>query len=183
LFPLIPDVYDVCTAIHDNIRAGRAVPTNLFLSRMHLHSLVQSWTPETDDIDGVRSGLIYQLALLALLDMSPTDEQATHEGSSSYRRQLITETILLLHFLPVESNHTTVLCWPLAVLGGYAQDAQHQAFIREYLFQMAAKYKHGNMYQTIDLLQLIWNRPDLTKLGPRCLHAAMKAQGYRIMFT
>ncbi|PKX90085.1 Zn(II)2Cys6 transcription factor [Aspergillus novofumigatus IBT 16806] len=157
LFQLIPDVYEVSTAVHDTIHDGHTVPIDIFLSRQHLHSIVQSWAPETDDIDGARSGLIYQLALLALLDMSPTDDQAIREGSLSYRRQLIAETIQLLRLLPVESNHTTVLCWPLAVLGRYAQDAQHREFIRDYLSRMAAKYNHANMYQTIDLLQLIWN--------------------------
>lgn len=181
LFQLIPEVYSVTTAIRDSLQVGKAVPVEAALSRQRLHSLVQAWTPETADEDGARCGLIYQHALLALLEIHPLDENST--DSSLYRRQLVINMIDLLQTVPVESNYTTILCWPLAVLGGYAEDVGHHEVIRNYLTEMAEKYGQGNMYQTIKLLELIWNRPDLRQMGPRCLLAAMEAQGCRIMFT
>ncbi|GAQ44563.1 hypothetical protein AtubIFM54640_005750 [Aspergillus tubingensis] len=186
LYQWIPQVYEISIAIHDNlIHAGvGGLPMHMCLSRLRAHSVIQSWTPEIqNDGDGYRCGLIYQLALLSLLDMSPLNERGTAEGSVSYRRQLILNFMQLLRAIPPESNHTTVLCWPLAVLGAYAEEPEDRAFVRTYLFRMVKKYNLGNMYQTIALLELVWKSQHLLDSGPRCLTTAMEIQGFRIMFT
>ncbi|KAF9893508.1 hypothetical protein FE257_010820 [Aspergillus nanangensis] len=184
LFRLIPEVYAVSTAIHDAHQTGNPGPMEQSLSRQGLLCRVQMWKPETLNEERQCCGLIYQLALLALLDIDPGNESnPTMDYASSYRRQLVVHMTRLLRRLPVESNYSTILCWPLAVLGGFAEDHHHRETILGYLSQMAEKYTQGNMYQTIRLLRLIWDSPRLRKKGPRCLQAAMETQGYRIMFT
>jgi hypothetical protein len=87
--------------------------------------------------------------------MSPVYEQGTGEGLLSYRYQLIANKIQLLQAVPVESNHTTVLCWPLAILDAYAEEAQHREFVRNYILRMVENYKLGNMYQVFRLVDFI----------------------------
>ncbi|KAE8384707.1 putative C6 finger domain protein [Aspergillus alliaceus] len=183
LLRLIPDVYVVSTAIHDAHQSGKTAPTEHYLSRQRLLGLVQIWMPEALDEEGKYCGLIYRLALLALLEIDAGVESTTIDPTSSYRRQLVANMTHLLRSLPVDSNYSTILCWPLAVLGSYAEESQHRDIILKYLFHMARKYRQGNMYQTIQLLRMIWDSPHLRRKGPRCLQAAMEAQGYRIMFT
>lgn len=79
--------------------------------------------------------------------------------ASSYSRMLVINLTNPLHYLPVESNYTTILCWPLAVLGGYAEEFQRRDIILRYLSGMAEKYRQENVYQTIKLSGLIWNSP------------------------
>jgi hypothetical protein len=95
--------------------------------------------------------------------------------------ELVTSLTSLLRMIPVESNTTTVLAWPLATVAPCVKSSTDQAFILQYLGAVLQKYRFGNHRQTEQLLRLIWSRRDLQEQGPYCVPRAMEAQGCRFL--
>ncbi|KAJ5110847.1 hypothetical protein N7532_001382 [Penicillium argentinense] len=176
MFRTISKATVVSRRLYDEL-TDEAGPSNECLQEhLDLYDYVQTWWPEYADEENAMIAHIYQIALLVLLlqaEPGTSDNMAMNE--------LVTNLISLLRMIPVESNTTTVLAWPLATVAPCVKSNTDQTFILQYLGAVVQKYRFGNHRQTEQLLRLIWSRRDLQERGPYCIPRAMEAQGCRFL--
>ncbi|KOS40717.1 hypothetical protein ACN38_g8427 [Penicillium nordicum] len=176
MFRTISKATVVSRRLYDEFTDEAGPSVECLQERLGLYDYVQSWMPERADEENAMIARVYQTALLVLL------LQADSETSdNTMMNELLTNLISLLRMIPVESNTTTVLAWPLATVAPCVKSSTDQAFILQYLGAVVHKYRFGNHRQTEQLLQLIWSRRDLQERGPYCIPRAMEAQGCRFL--
>lgn len=176
MFRTISKASVVSRRLYDEFTDEAGPSVECLQERLGLYDYVQSWMPERADEENAMIARVYQTALLVLL------LQADPETSdNTMMNELLTNLISLLRMIPVESNTTTVLAWPLATVAPCVKSSTDQAFILQYLGAVVHKYRFGNHRQTEQLLQLIWSRRDLQERGPYCIPRAMEAQGCRFL--
>lgn len=149
-------------------------------SKQELRTRVLSWTPDTSSHrDWISAGKLYQFAILLLLEgrqnfLSPC---AADPGAD----QIVAEAVELLGELPVISSVTTTLCWPIAVIGSHAHQAEHQRIISHYVSSMEATYGFRNMAHLRVLLLWLWENGVREHAGDIAM--AMKSQGITFMLV
>ncbi|KAF4210550.1 hypothetical protein CNMCM6805_003755 [Aspergillus fumigatiaffinis] len=156
MFRTISKATVVSRRLYDEFTDETGPSVECLQQRLDLYAYVQSWLPEYADEESAVIARVYQTALLVLL------LQAEPGASDNVvMDELVTSLTSLLRMIPVESNTTTVLAWPLATVAPCVKSSTDQAFILQYLGAVVQKYRFGNHRQTEQLLRLIWSRRDL----------------------
>lgn len=194
LFNLIPRVLTVCkrmaaemgnhllasssSSYYDNKDAGEFTRHHGQVShateqaRLGLVGQVSRWQPECssdDDVGMATAGRLYQLALSALLYTDCYDP---------HMQDLLNRVPDLLQLIPATCSVSTVLCWPLSVIGSVVQADGCRFAIRDYLVEMSAWYKFANIRQTVELLDELWSMTDPPRVsGGLTVRYMMKRNG------
>lgn len=176
MFRTISKATTVSRRLYDEFTSEAGPSSQSLHDRRTLYNYVRSWSPESTGEENATIACVYQKALLVLL------LQAEPQASDNPEMEaLLADIFSLLRNIPIQSNTTTVLAWPLATVAPCVVSRADQAFILRYLGAVVQKYGFGNHRQTEQLLQLVWSRQDLREQGPYCLPRAMEAQGFRFM--
>ncbi|KAF9894232.1 hypothetical protein FE257_007734 [Aspergillus nanangensis] len=173
LFGMIPHATVLARRIHTERQLQGGISPATQAAREELLGAVRRWQPASAPKDHITAGKIYQLALVALL------VSELRSGSPTALQATVDQVVLLLEDLPAESNVTTTLCWPLGILGGFAQTDRAQRVIRAYLSRMTERYGFGNFRQTLGLLDSIWDKKvQPAQTGALTLQLMMETNGY-----
>lgn len=175
LFVLIPRVILIAQRIPQEQEEDGCIscPTSLERDRL-LHS-VQTWKPSSSaNADCAAAGKIYQLALSALLQIDMDNATLQHHVAS---------VASLLQALPISSQVTTTLCWPLSILGSLARLDSCKSSIRCYLELLATRYRFGNFQQSLHLLDTLWKENEAPIKSILSIQSVMKRNGYYFTFA
>lgn len=177
MFRTISKATAVSRRLYDEFTSEAGPSGQTLHDRRTLYDYVRFWSPESTGGENAAIACVYQKALLVLL--SQAEPRASDDNPEM--EALLADIFGLLQNIPIQSNTTTVLAWPLAIVAPCVMSRADQAFILRYLGAVIQKYGFGNHRQTEQLLQLVWSRQDLREQGPYCLPRAMEARGFRFM--
>ncbi|KAF7585388.1 hypothetical protein BBP40_011033 [Aspergillus hancockii] len=150
MFRTISKATVVSRRLYDGFTDEAGPSVECLQERLDLYEYVQSWLPEYADEENAMIARVYQTALLILLlqaEPGASDNMAMNE--------LVTSLTSLLRMIPVESNTTTVLAWPLAAVAPSVKTSTDQAFILQYLGTGSILHTSRNGGKGLSILTLL----------------------------
>lgn len=151
-------------------------------SKHELRMRVLAWSPGPSSAkDWVIAGQLYQLAILLLLEEGETPFSSCDADSGS--DAFVSRFVALLRSLGFNSEITTTLCWPIAVVGSHACQHENRQAIRQYVSDMEVKYGFRNIAQLKTLLDVLWEGNKSTAVDAESIIMAMKKQAMTVMLV
>ncbi len=113
-----------------------------------LYAKVSLWSSKSTDPMYTLCGILYQYALSIYLATAFQDDTKT--------KDLLHNFITFLQSIPIDSPLSTMLCWPLAIIGSCATLSTHREIIRQRLKLLSLTYAAQSVRDTCRLLEHIW---------------------------
>jgi Fungal specific transcription factor domain len=148
-----------------------------------LSSVIEVWTPTSDDEAYNLCGLVYQQALLLYLKSSyqyspcfTDDEEYSTEVCA-----MIDIFIPLLQSFDIESLIITTLMWPIAVFGACTKSPAHRDIFLQSLDSMSSVHAVTSVKETRKVLEILWSQKGY-EASPLSIEAVMKDNDMVVLF-
>lgn len=181
---LIPEIVNLKHQIDLESDGSGRVSADCATSVASLQLKISQYQPAAQvDEEVLLCGKVYQqtmtLYLLTTLSVPGRTAEGAHQRAID---NAISQAIEHLQRIPLAARSSTILLWPLTVLGSCVSDEGKRNFIRARLVSMSTTLGFAAMRNTLHLLEHIW-REARVDIGPWTLWRVMRERQMWLLFA